>query len=326
MKALDRRDRLLGALYGALIGDAVGVPYEFNQPCDLPPIAQIDMIPPAGFHHTYPHVLPGTWSDDGSLLLCLLEAMLEHPHTQSNQWAREFVNRAQRWRFDGYFAVDGKKFDIGMQTARALTELEEQSCNPLLRVDDATANGNGGLMRSIAPVLVCLTEDTKQPMFSYCLTSCQSIPTHAHVVSRVTCGLYGTIAWHLFNEHPVAAAIQRGIQYASTVLEQHGEHKEALDTVIIPGQFAKCEGSGYVVDSFWSALEALRTSHSYKETIVKSVSYGNDTDTTACIAGGLAGIVYGFQGIPQRWRDGLRGQHLLTPIVAQLLKHHKYTL
>jgi ADP-ribosylglycohydrolase len=78
-------------------------------------------------------------------------------------------------------------------------------------------------------------------------------------------------------------------------------------------------GDGWVLNSFWSAWEAFATGSSYRHTIVRAVRYGNDTDTTAAIAGGLAGIRWGLDGstggIPAEWRDTLRGKNLLEELL-----------
>ena len=65
-------------------------------------------------------------------------------------------------------------------------------------------------------------------------------------------------------------------------------------------------GGGYVIDSLRSTVMLLRKSASYEEVVKGAIALGHDTDTTACIAGGLAGIIYGYEGIPQRWLNGLR--------------------
>ena len=72
------RDKLLGALYGALVGDACGVPYEFRAPGVLPRYDDIDMIPPTDFNRSWNHIATGTYSDDGAQILCLTECMRDH--------------------------------------------------------------------------------------------------------------------------------------------------------------------------------------------------------------------------------------------------------
>ena len=69
-------ERIEGALLGLLVGDALGVPYEFHEPEDIPPLAKIEMEPPRGFRRAHPAASVGAWSDDGAQALCLLESLL----------------------------------------------------------------------------------------------------------------------------------------------------------------------------------------------------------------------------------------------------------
>lgn len=40
---------------------------------------------------------------------------------------------------------------------------------------------------------------------------------------------------------------------------------------------------------------------SYKDTILSILNLGHDTDTSAAIAGGLAGLYKGQEGMPKEW-------------------------
>ncbi len=60
-------------------------------------------------------------------------------------------------------------------------------------------------------------------------------------------------------------------------------------------------GSGYVVDSLEAAVWCLITTDTFKECLLKAVNLGDDTDTVAAIAGGLAGLFYGYENIPEEW-------------------------
>ena len=72
--------------------------------------------------------------------------------------------------------------------------------------------------------------------------------------------------------------------------------------------------SGYVIDSLIAAMWSLINSDSYETCIYKAVSLGNDTDTIAAIAGGLAGIYYGYESIPDRWIRDLRNIEFIVSI------------
>ena len=86
-----------------------------------------------------------------------------------------------------------------------------------------------------------------------------------------------------------------------------------------PG-FWKGSGSGYVVDSLRSAVMIMQTAETYEEAVKRSVALGDDTDTTACITGGLAGIKFGYNGIPERWkaflRDSIKAEDLAKKLVS----------
>ena len=69
--------------------------------------------------------------------------------------------------------------------------------------------------------------------------------------------------------------------------------------------------SGYVLDTLGAAIWSLAGADDYRSAIVRAVELGSDTDTTACVAGALAGIVYGCRGIPAEWLDALMGKKII---------------
>ena len=95
------------------------------------------------------------------------------------------------------------------------------------------------------------------------------------------------------------------------------DHIAALDHL---EEYAARGGRGRVWDSFWSAWDAFEGASDFRDTIQRAVAYGNDTDTTAAIAGGLAGIRWGISGIPHEWLARMRGRDIVDPLIAQLTK------
>lgn len=65
------------------------------------------------------------------------------------------------------------------------------------------------------------------------------------------------------------------------------------------------KSSGYIVDSLEAALWCVLTTDTYKECVLKTVNLGSDTNTIASIASGLAGALYGYDAIPEEWRNVL---------------------
>ncbi|MCL6593370.1 MAG: ADP-ribosylglycohydrolase family protein, partial [Alicyclobacillus sp.] len=101
---MDLSSRIRGGLWGLLVADAVGVPYEFHAMEHLPPLAQIDLVPPKGFQPWHAGIPRGTWSDDGAQALCLADSLLAMGRLDLD----DFANRLIAWHDHGLWAVDGR--------------------------------------------------------------------------------------------------------------------------------------------------------------------------------------------------------------------------
>ena len=307
---ISHRQRLVGGLIGLLVGDALGVPYEFHEPGDIPPPAQIEMMPPPGYTRTYPQVPPGTWSDDGAQALCLLASLLECGCFE----AEDFGQRLLRWRDDGYMAVGGEVFDIGITTNRALSAIK--SGTPALQAGPSGQydNGNGSLMRVLPLALWHTGADAELVQDA----QAQSRVTHGHLRSQVCCALYCLWARRILEG--AVSPWQSAVATLRALYAEDAAATEELEWSVRPDDLSPGTGSGYVVDS-------LRSSHwiieqqggDYAPAVRAAVALGKDTDTTACITGGIAGLICGMDGIPQHWRDALRGMEMVQPLMARLL-------
>lgn len=304
----------LGGLVGLLIGDAVGVGYEFRAPERLPSRDQIEMATPVEFRRSHAGVPVGTWSDDGAQALCLLASLLEC----GNFSLIDFADRLVRWLDDGYMAVDGDVFDVGVQTDEALSDLRDGVSPRESGGASEMDNGNGSLMR-VLPLAVWHTGSDEALVKDAHL---QSLPTHAHPRSLVACAFYCLVARGYLNKigDPWAWADQR--LEAMYEAWPHQQEKTAfLSEMDMLRSFPKTDqprGTGYVIDTLWSARKAL-AEESFEDVIRTAILFGHDTDTTAAVAGGLAGIRFGLAGIPTRWLAGLRGFALVAPLISGLL-------
>lgn len=306
---MHKNQRIKGGLYGLLIGDAVGVPYEFRSPQDLPPRALLEMTPPVGFDRAHRRVKPGTWSDDGSMALCLLESLLANDGLVLEDLGQRFV----AWEGEGHLAVDGVVFDIGIQTGRAISNLRAGMDPKLCGPAKPEENGNGSLMRVLPLALWHTGTDLELVQMAHA----QSLLTHGHMRSQVCCALYVLVARSLLEGASMDEAWQEAETQLAALYTGSTSHELSLDLVLSARENPPT-GTGYVVDSLWSARAACRE-NSYEEVVKSAISLGHDTDTTACIAGGLAGIHFGFDNIPLKWTDALRGRELVTPLVNKLL-------
>lgn len=301
------QDRLRGCLLGLLVGDALGVPYEFHGPESIPSHSDIEMTPPTGFDRAHAGVPPGTWSDDGAQALALLDALLRDRDLDLHALAINLLD----WARDGKFTPDGKVFDIGLQTQRAFQALTSGAAPAAAGPADERDNGNGSLMRCLPVLMVAPSRDS-----AIALSFKQSMITHGHIRAQLCCALCCLTGMGILEGQSAPDAVRAAEdellgRYAGLV-------EEAELKIVLDGRFYPPQGSGYVVDSFWSAIHCLLSTRSYEDCVKRAIALGNDTDTTAAIAGGLAGLLYGEAAIPNRWLAALRGKKLVESLWAKI--------
>jgi ADP-ribosylglycohydrolase len=309
---MTNRERIEGGLWGLLVGDALGVPYEFHEPQDLPPLQEIEFDPPSGFWRAHASVLPGTWSDDGAQALCLLASLL---HTQKFE-ATDFANRLVNWYEHGYMAINHYVFDVGIQTAKAIQNLQ-RGIKPLeAGSSEEYSQGNGSLMRVLPLALwhegsdAELVEDAHN----------QSKVTHGHINVQVCCAFYCLWARRMLEQS--SDAWKEAGKALEQLYESQPQYLSAFNGIFREDITRTPTGSGFVIDSLFSAKWALEQG-SYEQVVKAAVSLGSDTDITACIAGGIAGIRDGVSAIPTRWLEKLRERETVQPLLEQLLKRYK---
>jgi ADP-ribosyl-[dinitrogen reductase] hydrolase len=143
--------------------------------------------------------------------------------------------------------------------------------------------------------------------------------THGHPRCQVACALYSLIVRGLLiGGTDRAAVLARALARLREAYRAPGlaAHLAALDEL---EAWTDRSGRGFVLDSFWSAWDAFADAGSYQDAVVQAVKYGRDTNTTAAIAGGLAGAMWGVDAIPADWIGGLRDRPIVVPLVDQLV-------
>jgi len=302
-------ERIAGGLWGLLVGDALGVPYEFHDPHDLPPRHALEMTPPPSFRRAHAGVQPGTWSDDGAQALVLLTSLLECGKLELD----DFGKRLAAWYEQGYLAVDNQVFDVGIQTSQAiramLSGVPAQTAGP----NHEHANGNGSLMRVLPLALWHRGSDAELVWDAHF----QSQVTHGHLRAQVCCALYCLWARRLL--YAVPDAWNDAVTTLRTIYGTGSQAYVELEWNVRPDDTPEGHGSGYVVDCLRSAHMVIH-SGTYEEIVKSAIALGHDTDTTACVAGGIAGIRDGIGAIPKRWIDELRGKEIVEPLLQQLLQ------
>ena len=297
--AFDVTERLSGAVWGHLVGDAMGVPYEFG-----PPVLPADVE--WGHQASYRPQPPGTWSDDGGLMLALLDSLVDAGFDPADQGRRAL----EWWQGDGY--KPGPVFDIGLITRESLDRFRSGTPAELAGGADEHQNGNGSLMR-ILPVALTGMAASDVELIDMAMRA--SALTHRHPRARVTCAVYVLTARELLRgERDRGAALDRSFHSVAA----HIGDAEKTELGII-ANYKNRSGSGYVVDCFWSAWDAFALSDCFEDTIRNAISHGDDADTTAAVAGGLAGAYWGVSSIPSQWLANMRGVEIVNAILRKLL-------
>lgn len=304
---MDRKSNIwIDGIIGVVVGDALGMPVQFltRQEVQENPVLGME-----GFG-TY-NMPAGTWSDDSSMAIATLDSIREKNGIEYDDIMCRFIG----WTSKGEYTPAGKAFDQGNTCMEAIYNYVRSKDYKTCGKTGEWANGNGALMR-IMPV--CLYSYVQHKNDKVTLDEAVeyvhqvSALTHNHMRSKMACGIYFfMIQAILDHEGTLIERLQQGMDNAKSFYKSEmtnlvewsrfGRMINLLDFMTIPEDEIK--SSGYVVDSLEAAVWSLITTESFEEGLLRGVNLGNDTDTIGAIAGGLAGLYYGYDNIPTDWRN-----------------------
>jgi ADP-ribosyl-[dinitrogen reductase] hydrolase len=293
--SMSKRERILGGLWGSLVGDALGVPVEFKDRATV----QADPVKDMREFGTH-HQPRGTWSDDGALILCTTESLLNHEF-DLNDMGERFV----RWMNQGYWTATGDVFDIGGATSSALLRIAKGIPADQAGGQSKESNGNGSLMR-ILPVALRFSDKPAEVIGSR-LEITSSI-THGHPRSKMACAFFGFFTSRLLLGWKPHAALEAARVEFTRCYEhtaEFGRFDHILNDDLVSLPEGEVVSTGYVLHTLHASLWCLLTTAIFEECVLKAVNLGGDTDTTGCVAGGLAGVLYGLNAIPEKWIQSL---------------------
>lgn len=302
------RQRILGGLWGSLVGDALGVPVEFRSRADV----RLDPVTDMRGHGS--HRQPaGTWSDDSSLLLCSVDSLLRH-RFDTDDMGRRFV----RWYEAEIWTPHGKVFDVGVATAQALTRIAQGARAESAGGDGQYSNGNGSLMR-IIPVSVRFADTPVKEALDRVHRA--SAITHRHPRSQLACGFFTLLIRELLQGRTPAEAYTGAIRQFRAFYESETWWSAEFEflQLLLAGDLGsrpetEISSGGYVIHTLTASVWCLLTTSSFQECVLKAVNLGGDTDTTGCVSGSLAGIVYGISSVPPKWIAALARQSEIEPL------------
>ena len=267
------QDQAMGSLLGLAIGDALGTTLEFTSNPTSDRSQWHTEITGAG-----PFEVPvGGWTDDTSMALALGYAYKSKKGFDAEEIGANFL----KWWLDGEYSWANRCIDIGAATQSALTRLKHRKEGETVYQGSTHphSSGNGGIMR-LAPSVISNARNLDQAVEE---SIAQSRITHA---SDECCLYAALLARVLFSANPFIFEVEDYVLPDSTPWED------------LPS-------SGYVKDTFQTAMWAARNSKGFEECLLLAVNRRGDADTIGAVAGQIAGAMYGYKAIPERWRKAL---------------------
>lgn len=293
------RKQVEGAILGSVVGDALGVPGEFMSRKELA-LNPITTMRSGGAHGQ----LAGTWSDDTSMVLCTVVSIIEHGIDFDDQ-----MSRFADWLWDAKYTARGEVFDVGGATKQSIFRFIKKT--PALECGEESefSCGNGSLMRLLPTALYIIkqygnsTLDDRAAEIIHNTSRC----THAHPRCQMACGILFSVIAAITQGGNKKDCIERGIYSGLEYYRDLPTFKEVYAdftflTDISLWHEEQVKSSGYVIDTLQAALWCFYTTSSYAECVLRAVNLGEDTDTTAAVAGAVAGLWYGEGGIPKEWQ------------------------
>ena len=314
----DRNEVIKAGIFGTVVGDAIGEPVEFTSRTDR----RLDPVTDMREYGT--HSQPkGTWSDDSSMMLATLDSIINNGGVNYE----DMMTRFRDWKINGNYTPHGCVFDVGITCARAIGRyrpgMDPLECGETGDRD----NGNGSLMR-IIPVSLYVGIEDDYWNDSLIKDAAEKVHgasrlTHGHPRSQIGCMIYTSICHELMyrGSRSVIEAIQDAIdgtfsfyRKAKGIMPWYDDafekeiQTDAYGRMRISEIFkslpeSEIKSGGYVVHTLEAAVWCLMNSDSFASCVLKAVNLGDDTDTVGAVAGGLAGLCYGYDSIPKDWLD-----------------------
>ena len=298
---------------GVVIGDALGRPVQFESRWDVSTHPITGMRGGGTFNKPI-----GAWTDDSSLTLALLCSLIQRGKVDYDAIMGNFME----WLYEGAFTPYGEAYDVGRITRRAIDEYKRHRKPFQCGGTAENTNGNGSLMRILPAALYCCAKELPDKEAIDIIHKVGGL-THAHICCNIGCGLYFFMTRALLSnagslKDRLRNGLAEGFAYYEAALSDH-EFLEKYDRLRDLDAFAalperKIYSTGYVVDTLEAALWSLLNEETFGDTLLRAVNLGEDTDTVGAVAGGLAGLYYGSEGIPADWVEAIASREWIDRV------------
>ena len=300
------------SLYGFIVGDAMGVPVEFEDREKLINKPVTSMLG-YGSHD----VEAGVYSDDTSMTLATMDSIIkQNGIINYNDIADKFCN----WVNNNEYTATNKIFDIGMTTKYALIKYFNNKIDATMcGGTNINENGNGSLMRMLPIALYCFYKNIKDDNEIFTLVKNSSSIIHAHDISILGCYIYVRYVISLLETKNKISSYNfiKKLDYSMFIEEVKLEYSRILFSDISTLNINDINSSGYVVNTLEAVFWIILNCSNYNESIIGAINLGGDTDTIGAITGSIAGILYGYDNISKRWISKLKNKDYIDEIIIK---------
>lgn len=280
------RNKMKGALWGLLVGDALGSPLQFG-----PPRAKDSYLREMVYCTVF-NTPKGCWTDDGSLALCIMDSFIKEKKYNLHNIGQTFWE----WQEHGYLSSMPYSFDEGFTTRRAIDNFHKTG----QLVAPMGSGTNGGIMRFAPGAFIGMAYNNKDIPIEI------SSLTHSHPRCEEAAKiLFGVLKQAIEGER------KENILHGENVHMPFGKYifDDRLDV----------HPSGMAIPVLNASLWAFHSTSSFEDALVEVINLGNDSDTSGAICGQIAGAYYGYNAIPKRWIKDMKTPEMLEQIIESFL-------
>lgn len=305
--------KIKDGVIGHAIGDAMGVPVEF---CIREKLLAHPVTKMIGYGS---HDVPaGTWSDDTSMEIATMDSMINQGGKIN---CEDIMMNFYYWLKEAKYTPYGEVFDAGRTCIKSIINFSKGYDISECGQKDEYSNGNGSLMRILPIAYYCYYNKLKEEEIFEVVKDVSSL-THAHEISVLGCYIYVNYIIKLLEGKDKFESYNliKLIDHSMFTEESLEVYKRILKEDIEKYSIDEIKSSGYVVDTLEASFWILLNASNFKEAIIGAINLGNDTDTIAAITGSMAGILYGYNSIPQEWLDKLAKRDYIEDLCDKLEK------
>lgn len=302
-----QKNRAAGVLLGVGVGDALGVPFEFQPPQNFTS-DRLPLTMPGGGPFKFE---PGEFSDDTQMTLCVARAAFEGLDLGSPAGLERVATAFKGWQRSGPKDMGGQVSAVLGGTVKGRgqlwTTMSGVSAARYAKQPTSSA-GNGSLMRT-APVALRHLADPDRMTYA---AQRVSALTHTDPDCLEACIIWCHIIRRAVLDRDARAGLEDGVD---AVLQASGDRARAYNweslfreaEVCYPTEFPENGWVIHAIQAAWSAVTLGLEHEDFEQGITAAVGCGRDTDTVAAIAGAVLGAVFGAGGMRQEWVNEVHG-------------------